>query len=145
MVVATLARRTRPQKGDTKYGRSAITNGTTLLPGVDGRSPWVRRCKDLIEIHLIDLGGPDNASAAERSLIRRACVLTVELERLEQKFARDGQANADDLDLYQRTAGNLRRLLEVVGLKRALAPRDITPPKVEDYVAHVSRQEQTNK
>jgi len=40
------------------------------------RSPWVRRCKDVIAAHLSDLGGADNTSAAERSIIRRAAVLT---------------------------------------------------------------------
>ncbi|MGZ9116800.1 MAG: hypothetical protein ACXW3V_07650 [Methylocystis sp.] len=94
------------------------------MPGVDGRSVWVRRCKDLIAEHLVDLGGAENASAAERSLIRRACVLTVELEQLELKFATAGPASPDDLDLYQRTAGGLRRLLETVGIKRR--PRDVT-------------------
>ena len=113
-----------------------MTNGSALLPGIDGRSAWIRRCKDLIAIHLADLGGANNASAAERSLVRRAAVLTVELERLEAKFARAGQASADDLDLYQRTAGNLRRLFEVVGLKRV--PVDITPPNVGDYAAHIN-------
>jgi hypothetical protein len=98
--------------------RSRITNGSALLPGVDGRSPWVRRCKDVIAAHLSDLGGVDNTSAAERSIIRRASVLTVELERLEAKFALAEQASPEDLDLYQRTAGNLRRLLEAVGLQR---------------------------
>jgi hypothetical protein len=93
------------------------------LPGIDGRSPWIRRCKDLIALHLSDLGGELNTSAAERSLVRRVAVLTVELERLEAKFAGAGEANADDLDLYQRTAGNLRRLLEAVGLKRR--PREV--------------------
>jgi hypothetical protein len=63
---------------------------------VDGRSPWVRRCKDVINAHLSDL--PD-ASVAERSIIRRAAVLTTELEQLEVKFALAGAANADDLDL----------------------------------------------
>lgn len=67
--------------------RSRITNGTGLLPGVDGRSPWVRRCKDLIREHMSDLGGPDNTTAAERSILRRAATLTVECERLEAKFA----------------------------------------------------------
>jgi hypothetical protein len=132
-----LRRKTKVQKGDPQYGRSAITNGTSLLgPGVDGRSPWVRRCKDLINIHLADLGGIDNASAAERSLIRRACVITVELEALEAKFASAGRASAEDLDLYQRTAGNLRRLLEGVGVKRV--PLDITPPPVSDYAEHIN-------
>ena len=86
--------------------RSRITNGSALLPGVDGRSPWVRRCKDVIAAHLSDLGGEDNTSAAERSIIRRASVLTVELERLEARFALAEQASPEDLDLYQRTAGN---------------------------------------
>ena len=95
--------------------RSRITNGK-LLPGiVDERSAWVRRCKDVIASHLSDI--PD-ATAAERSIIRRASVLTVELERLEAKFATAGEASECDLDLYQRTAGSLRRLLECVGLER---------------------------
>jgi hypothetical protein len=51
--------------------------------------------------------------------------MTIELERLEVKFATAGEASADDLDLYQRTAGNLRRLLESVGLSRCA--RDVTP------------------
>jgi hypothetical protein len=81
------ARKTRPQRGDKQYGRSRITNGNALLPGTDGRSTWVRRAKDIIGEALADLGGIDNTSAAERSIVRRAATLTVELERLEQKFA----------------------------------------------------------
>src|SRR6202045_4159049 len=73
--------------------RSRVTNGSALLPGVDGRSAWVRRCKDIIEAHLSDLGGEDNTSAAERSLIRRASVMTVELERMEARFAVAGEAS----------------------------------------------------
>ena len=72
--------RVRPAKD---RNRSAITNGA-LLPGIDGRSGWVRRCRDLIGEHTTDLGGLDNISAAERSIVRRACVLTVELERLDE-------------------------------------------------------------
>jgi hypothetical protein len=89
-----------------------------LLPGIDGRSAWTRRCRTLIAAHIADLGGVDNCSAAERSIVRRAAVLTTELERLEAKFALAGEADVADLDLYQRTAGNLRRLLEAVGLER---------------------------
>ncbi len=106
-------------------GRSRITNGSALLPGVDGRSPWVRRCKDVIRAHISDLGGEDNTSAAERSIIRRAAVLTTELERFEVKFALAGEADANDLDTYQRVANSLRRLLEAVGIERR--PRDVGP------------------
>ena len=98
--------------------RSRITNGR-LLPGdMDQRSAWVRRAKDVIASHLSDLGGEDNTSAAERSLVRRASILTVELERLEAQFAAAGAARPEDLDLYIRGSGNLRRLLESVGLQR---------------------------
>ena len=105
--------------------RSRVTNGSALLTGVDGRSAWVRRCKDIIEAHLSDLGGEDNTSAAERLLIRRAAVLTTELERLEARFASAGEASERDLDLYIRAAGNLRRLLDALGLQRR--PRDVAP------------------
>jgi hypothetical protein len=64
------------------------------------------------------LGGEENCSAAEHSIIRRASVMTVELERLEAQFAVAGEANADQLDQYARVASNMRRLLEAVGLKR---------------------------
>jgi len=106
--------------------RSRVTNGTALLPGTDGRGAWVRRCKDVIAEHLADMGGSDNTSAAERSIVRRAAVLTTELEMLEARFAQaEGMATATDLDLYQRMAGNLRRLLEAVGLQRRA--KDIGP------------------
>ena len=109
----------------SRKGRSKVTNGKVLIAGVDQRSPWIRRCKDVIAAHFSDLGGEANTSAAERSLVRRCAVLTVELELLEAKFAMAGEAPSDDLDLYQRTAGNLRRLLEAVGLQRR--PREVGP------------------
>ena len=108
-----------------KRQRSALTNGRRLLAGVDGRNPWICRCKDVIRAHLVDLGGEDNASAAERSIIRRCAVLTTELERLEVRFALANEANPEDLDLYQRVANSLRRLLEAVGLQRRA--KDIGP------------------
>lgn len=114
-----------PQAEPKPTHRSRVTNGSAVLPGVDGRSTWVRRLRDLIEQHVSDLGGDLAVSESERSLVRRAATLTVELERLEARFAVAGEASAADLDLYQRTAGNLRRLLESLGLKRR--PRDVTP------------------
>ncbi len=97
--------------------RSRVRAGQ-LLPGIDGRSAWTRRAASLIRAHLSDLGGLDNCSTAERSIIRRASVLTVELERMEHQFALDEQASAD-------CANSLRRLLEAVGLQRRA--RDVGP------------------
>jgi hypothetical protein len=114
--------RIRPRK---VAQRSRITNGSLLPSVADGRSAWVRRAKDLIAEHLSDLGSVENTSAAERSLVRRVSVMEVELEMLEAKFAQAGHANNDDLDLYQRTTGNLRRVLETLGLRRRA--KDVTP------------------
>jgi hypothetical protein len=104
--------------------KSRIANGA-LLPGIDGRSTWVRRAKEVIAEHVSDLGGVDNCSAAERSLVRRASTLTVELERLEAKFAssENGASNLD-LEVYQRATNSLRRIFEVLGIQRR--PRDMT-------------------
>jgi uncharacterized small protein (DUF1192 family) len=110
-------------------GRSRVSNRSAVLPGVDGRSTWVRRLRDLISLHLSDLGGDDAVSEAERSIIRRIATLTVELERMEAEFAVAGEARPDQLDLYQRTANSLRRLLEAIGLRRR--PRDVTPDPLE--------------
>jgi hypothetical protein len=104
--------------GSATGGPQVRTRPGQLLPGIDGRSSWVRRCRDLITAHTTDLGGVDNCSAAERSIIRRASVLTVELERMERQFALDEQASPADLETYQRCANSLRRLLEAVGLQR---------------------------
>lgn len=124
-----------------RKGRSRITNGSTLLPGVDGRSAWVRRCKDVIASHISDLGGIENCSAAEYSIVRRASTLTVELERLEAKFATAGEADANELDQYARVAANLRRLLEAVGLQRR--PRDISPPTLDEIAREIEAQKRS--
>jgi hypothetical protein len=107
--------------------RSRISNGTAFLPGhIDGRSPWVRRAKDLVHEFIGEqLGGPDNCSPAERCLARRASALIVECEILESKFATNGEGTPAQLYLYQRLVNTLRRALEALGLGRR--PRDVTP------------------
>jgi hypothetical protein len=117
----------RPVERDRKKsGRSRITNGSALLPGIDGRSPWVRRCKDLINEFLGEqLAGADNCSPAERAIVRRTAVLITELEILEAKFATNNEASSEQLLLYGRTANTLRRLLLSLGLQRR--QRDLNP------------------
>jgi hypothetical protein len=68
----------------------------------------------------------------------RAATLTVELERMEREFALAGEADAEAIDLYARVAGNLRRLLESVGLQRRA--KDITTPSPSAYLAHVQKE-----
>lgn len=122
LAAARAANALRPSVPKRKF--SAITNGSKLLAGIDGRSPWVRRCRDLLSEHVADLGG--EISVGERSLVRRCATITTELEFLEARFAAaETGAKPADLDLYLRAANNLRRLLQAVGLHRRA--RDITP------------------
>jgi hypothetical protein len=125
-------------KGDKAYGRSRVSNGKKLFADAtaDGRSGWSRRLRDLIGLHTSDIGPDDVISAAEHSIIRRAAAITVELELLETRFALANGAKPVELDLYVRSAGGLRRLLEAIGLKRDPGrARDVTP--VEDLVGRL--------
>jgi len=112
--------------------RSRITNGRGLLPNVDGRTFWVRRFRDVNALHLADLGGQDNCSVAEQSIIRRAATLTVELERMETRLAQASEVPDSALHTYQQCSNSLRRLLEAVGLQRRA--RDVTPPNLQTYL-----------
>jgi hypothetical protein len=98
--------------------RSKLTNGNELLPGIDGRSAWARRFRDLIQLHTADRGGVENITEAERALIRRASTIIVECERLETRFAINEGAKRYELETYQRASNSLRRLLETLGIKR---------------------------
>ena len=108
---------------DTKSPRlrSRVTNGRAVFAlGGDGRGAWKRRWKDLVEMHTADLGGQDACSEAQLSLCRRIATTEVELERLEAKMS-EGDDSVD-LDLFNRLAGNLRRMLESIGLERRQKP-----------------------
>jgi hypothetical protein len=64
--------------------RAALTNGTALmLRDVDGRLAWCRRLRDLVSNHVSDLGGESNLSTAELVLVKRAAMLTLQLEMME--------------------------------------------------------------
>src|SRR5262245_42770723 len=112
-----------PLAPNLKAVRSAISNGTSLGLNVDERGAWARRLRDLLAAHVGDLGGDDNLSEAERSLIRRASMLTMLCERLERRFAEHGgEATSAELADYGRAANSLRRILESVGLQRRAKP-----------------------
>ncbi len=98
--------------------RSKITNGHPL-PGVHLAKPWARRFRDLLELHLSDLGGADNCSEGEKALVRRAATLIVELEQMEIRFASTG-SSPSALDNYVRLTNTLKRVLESLGLKRRM-------------------------
>ena len=114
--------------GSGKAGRARITNGTELLPGVDGRSVWARVMRDTLAAVLTHCGGAGAASELKRMAARRIAALEAELIHLEGKFARihadGGEPDANDLDLYGRLANGQRRHMEALGWEPT--PRDVT-------------------
>jgi hypothetical protein len=86
--------------------RSKVTNGVRVFAiGGDGRGAWTRRWRDLVELHSADCGGAEHMSEGDIAV---------------------------DLDLYNRLAGNHRRILESIGIERR--PRDVTPT-LQTYLA----------
>jgi hypothetical protein len=71
-------------------------------------------------------------SEAQIQLIRRASTLEIELEHMEAS-ASGGERL--DLDLFGRTVGNLRRVLETIGLERKARPIDGGHNVLAEYFA----------
>jgi ribosomal protein L30/L7E len=119
--------------------RSAITNGSKVLADVDHRSPPMRRLRDLISDYSSDLG--NDLTTAELALVRRAAMLELQLEMMETSWIQEGgNAGAKSLALYGRTTGNLRRVLQTLGLERR--SKDVTRiPTIDEYAEQVRARE----
>jgi hypothetical protein len=109
-------------EGRPSRTRLAVTNGRRAFVDGDGNSAWYRRRKDIIELHLDDMGGRDALSEAQISLACRAASIEVELEQMEGRLSK---GESVDLDTFTRAAGHLRRILETLGIERR--QRDVTP------------------
>ena len=114
----------KAEKGGSGADRVPVTAGQKLLPDVDGRSAHSRRKRALVAAFVADLGGPDNASTAERILADKAATLTLQLQNLESRME-EGDTSHTTLDLYGRGVGHLNRVLKTMGVKRRA--RNITP------------------
>ena len=116
--------------------RSAITSGRQLFVGGDPNSAWSRRFYDLCSHHIQDISrglGRNVLSEAQLSLIRRACSLECELERLDALLS---LGEAVNLNEYGRATSHLRRLFEVLGVERK--PRDLLfEPTPDDYITRL--------
>ena len=126
---SSLANRLKPS---SKRIRSAVTNGERAFVLGDGNSPWARRQRDLLALHIANLGDEERLSENQLSLCRRAATLETELEMLEGQLSLGKVA---DLDLYNRLSGNLRRILESLGLERVARPVNDGSTELSDYFA----------
>lgn len=105
--------------------RSAVSNGSALLAGVDGRSALARRFRDLCESLAADLGGA--LSQADQLTIRSAAALAVHAEELQARIIRGELVDADDVI---RSANASARLL--ASLRTKAQARKPTVPALRD-------------
>ena len=108
--------------------RSAVTNGRKQFVEGDGRTPWARRHRDVSALHIEDLSGP--LTEAQVSLCKRAATIEIELEKLEGRLSEGEEV---DVDCYGRLVGQLRRILETLGIKREAKT---VVPDLGSYVKH---------
>ena len=89
------------------------------LDNLDGRTLAVRRIKELETQIMTDMG--DDLTEAQRSLLRRAVVLSALLDDQEARWV-DG--TPFELNEYLSATNVLRRLLSTLGLERKPKPAD---------------------
>jgi hypothetical protein len=111
--------------------RSRISNGNSLyLRGLDGRSSGARFYHDRITELVAMLGGPDEVSPAEISIVRG--VARMELDREQMASAAQDWEDSDgkkgrplNTDAFGRLCSRIGRELQRLGLRRR--PKDVTP------------------
>ena len=108
--------------------RSRLTNGTALLPDIDGRSAIARRFKDITSRILADQGGADQCSESRLQLVRRFAAAAVLAEQMESRLA-----NGEQIDIQEHAllCSTLTRLAQRIGIERRA--RDVTPPDPLQY------------
>src|SRR4051812_24552417 len=102
--------------------RSAVTNHTGLLPGLDGRSATARRFRDLVNAFVADMGGLDRCSEIRLGLVRRLAATTVQAEMLEARMV---NGEAIDIATLCTLASTTVRISQRLGLNRVA--KDATP------------------
>ncbi|NTG12678.1 hypothetical protein G6L05_02810 [Agrobacterium rhizogenes] len=94
--------------------RSAISNGSWLLEGVDNRSALGRRYRDLCMSFADDLGGADSLTEPQKALVRQLAAVTVESEKLQSAIV---QGKDVDHESLVRLTNLHARLLKQLGVK----------------------------
>jgi hypothetical protein len=112
-----------------RHARSRVTNGSDVLPGVDGRTMIARRFYDVLQSLIADQAGLDRCSEAKLQLIRRFAASAVMAEELEAKLARGEQI---DITQHAALSSTLVRLAQRIGIERRA--RNVTP-SLNQYLA----------
>ena len=107
-------RKTRPQPGDMRHGRSPATNGRRMFVAPDASDrAWSRRRKDIF-----DLLVGDGSSEELRQQGRRCASLALECEKLESSAA---AGKTIDLDTYGTLSDHFALAIQCLSALKATA------------------------
>lgn len=109
-----------------KQDRSAVTNGSKLLRGVDGRSPEARRFRDILESLRAEFKA--DLSEGDLALCRQAAGLTVKAEAIQATIVQGGDVDTSQL---VRVTNALTRTLKELGLKTGSSRKR---QNIRDYI-----------
>ncbi|WP_037436194.1 hypothetical protein [Sinorhizobium fredii] len=93
--------------------RSAISNGSWRLEGVDSRSALGRRFRDLCVSFANDLGGDASLNEPQRALIRQVAAVTVESEKLQASIVRGESVDPENLVRLNNLQARLVKQLDI--------------------------------
>ena len=105
---------------------------------LDKRTAAYQMFERLVADIIRDVGGEGEVSAVRYQLIEAFCGMAI---RMNDMSSRSLAGQPVDLSELSLAASTLTRLATRIGLKRA--PRDVTPPRVEDYIAHINNKGST--
>jgi hypothetical protein len=118
----------------SKTNRSAVSNRSRLLEGVDGRTATARRFRDICRAYEVEIGGL--VSEVERDLIRQAAGLTLRSEQMQAAIVRGEMVDNDQLIRISSTA---RRVLETISLKAAKR-KSVPAVTLADHIAQRNKE-----
>lgn len=108
--------------------RSRVSNGSDILPQVDGRSLIARRYRDISAAIMADHGGADRLSETRFQLIRRFAASAVLAEQLESKLANGEQI---DVATHSTLVSSMVRVAARIGINRM--PKNVRP-NLQEYL-----------
>jgi hypothetical protein len=112
------------------HGKSRVSNGKQLFLDGQVRSKASRRFRDILYAIAVDLGGMDHLSTGQIQLARRAALISVTCEEMEQSAVK---GDPFDVETYGKLTDRLGRCFQRLGLKREARNVTVT---LEQYLEH---------
>jgi hypothetical protein len=122
----------KPIARSSTTNRSAVTNGSKLLVGIDGRSPTARRFRDLVHAFKAEIGS--NLSQTEMAMVKTAASLSLSAELRQADLVNGKTVDPDELI---RLASEARRILDAI---RAGKRKPAGPTLSQYLVEHEAEQ-----